>query len=313
MDIYAQRVYSDGTQAWATNGISLPGSVSGGSQQNPQIAADVSGGAIVVWEEYRTGWDNVDLYAQRLDADGNTLWMTDGMTVCAYSSDQDRAQIVADGAGGVIATWRDERGTDFDIYAQRVGSQGNMLWATDGVTVCAATNNQDNPRIASDGAGGSIIAWHDARSSTSGYDIYAQRVDKDGNPLWATDGVTVCGALRHQGLDGELCIVPDGAGGAIVAWKDKRSGSYYDIYAQRVAANGDTLWANDGVSLCLLASDQQNPTIASDGRWGAIVAWQDQRGPTTLEIGPLAYTSDVYAQRVGGMEEVHLPLVAKRY
>ena len=40
--------------------------------------------------------------------------------------------------------------------------------------------------------------------------------------------------------------VPDGAGGAIIAWADNRVNTY-DIYAQRVNAWGQALWTANGV------------------------------------------------------------------
>jgi len=51
-------------------------------------------------------------------------------------------------------------------------------------------------------------------------------------------------------------IVSDGSGGAIIAWQDKRSGSY-DIYAQRVNATGALQWSpSTGVPVCTAAFDQ---------------------------------------------------------
>ena len=82
-------------------------------------------------------------------------------------------------------------------------------------------------------------------------------------------------------------VASDGAGGAIVAWYDSRSGNA-DIYAQRISAAGAVEWTPDGVALCTAPDIQQFPTLASDGANGAIVAWEDYRSGT----------SDVYAQRV---------------
>ena len=121
-----------------------------------------------------------------------------------------------------------------------------------------------------------------------------------GWPLWQADGVPLCTFSYHQQ---DPQIVSDGSGGAIVTWEDLRFGGDWDIYAQRVDSNGNTLWVTDGVSLCVDSNDQVNPRIAPDGYWGAIVTWRDERGSDR----------DIYAQRVGGVAEVDLPLVAKNY
>jgi hypothetical protein len=175
-DIYAQRVYSNGTTPWATDGVSL--SVASNSQYEPQIASDGSGGAIVTWEDRRnSATTGYDIYAQRVDGDGNTLWQTDGVSLCVAADHQRDPQIISDGSGGAIVTWKDERGSDSDIYAQRVDADGNVQWRANGVRLCAATDDQEYPQLAPAPNGGAIVTWVDYRDSgTSGYDIYAQRI-----------------------------------------------------------------------------------------------------------------------------------------
>jgi hypothetical protein len=97
------------------------------------------------------------------------------------------------------------------------------------------------PEVIIDANGGAIMAWHDDRtpedSSYPGYlyDIYAQRVDTSGNILWATNGTPVSTATNGQAFPK---ILPIDGGGAIVTWADLRGGANYDIYAQRLNANG---------------------------------------------------------------------------
>ncbi len=282
-DIYAQRVDSDGNIQWTLNGVSL--CTVSNWQLNPQIASDGSGGAIVTWGDVRSG-TNTDIYAQRVDADGKTLWITDGVTICDALNQQSDPQIIPDGSGGAIVTWWDYRGGTYsDIYAQRVYSDGTMAWATDGVSLCVATDYQSIPQIASDGSAGAIVTWLDLRDAiTTSRDIYAQRVYSDGTVAWASDGVSLCVESDHQQ---DPQIVSDGSGGAIVTWEDWRNPNI-DIYAQRVYSNGTPAWTTDGVSISVAANNQLDPQITSDGSGGAIVTWKDERGSD----------SDIYAQRV---------------
>jgi hypothetical protein len=88
-------------------------------------------------------------------------------------------------------------------------------------------------------------------------------------------------------------MVADGAGGAIVAWQDSRTGNTYtdaDIYAQHLLASGvaDPAWPTDGRALCTAADNQGNALVVTDGAGGAIVTWYDGRDGTT----------DLYAQHV---------------
>jgi hypothetical protein len=102
--------------------------------------------------------------------------------------------VAADGSGGAIVTWADDRG-DVDIYAQRVDATGAPQWTANGAPISTAANVQDQPAIASDGQGGAIIAWQDGRvgicySQPCQMDIYAQTVNGDGSLGTKTTGVT---------------------------------------------------------------------------------------------------------------------------
>ena len=87
-------------------------------------------------------------------------------------------------------------------------------------------------------------------------------------------------------------MVPDGAGGAIVAWTDSRNGNL-DIFAQHLAADGTVAggWPAGGLAICTSANDQSVPAAVADGSGGAIITWADARSGTNR---------DVYAVRVTG-------------
>jgi len=106
-------------------------------------------------------------------------------------------------------------------------------WPSDGRAICTVPGTQDTPVIVADGLGGAIIVFRDNRAINT--DIYAQRVDADGNVLWLVDAMPICTANNVQSLP---LVIPDGSGGAIIAWQDFRSGNVVDIYAQRVNSSG---------------------------------------------------------------------------
>ena len=146
-------------------------------QAQPDIASDGAGGALLVWEDPRPGSNGKDIYAQRIDSSGNALWQADGVLLCQADDDQRYPKIVSDGFGGAVVTWwdhRDDTITNIDVYAQRVDASGSVVWQTDGVTVCAASGDQDEVYMVTDGGWGGIISWEDSRGADD--DIYAQRV-----------------------------------------------------------------------------------------------------------------------------------------
>jgi hypothetical protein len=112
---------------WGPNGIPIctqPG--------NPSvlhaIASEGDGGAIIAWEDSRNG--NTDLYAQRVNPSGATLWNQNGVAVSTAPSTQGGATLVGDGSGGAIVAWYDGRYGPLNIFGQGVDSAGT-LGATD--------------------------------------------------------------------------------------------------------------------------------------------------------------------------------------
>jgi hypothetical protein len=253
----------------------------GTEQSYPMVVSDDAGGAIVIWQDRRSV-TYYDLYAQRIDSQGNLLWGATGAIVNVSSNNQEHVSAIPDGAHGVIVCWTDWRFGAQDIYAQRLNGNGTRMWALSGVVVCGATGNQQLPQIASDGAGGALIAWQDYRNGNA--DIYAQRLNSTGAPLWRSQGAMACSLANLQMTPD---IASDMQGGAFVVWTDGRNG-YNDIYAQRLLSTGLPAWTANGMAVCNSGYDQIGPQVSSDGNYGAFVCWSDQRN--------LEY--DVYAQRV---------------
>jgi hypothetical protein len=278
LDIYAQRISASGAMLWTTNGVGI--CVASNDQDNPKIVADGSGGAIIVWRDSRSG--SSDIYAQRISASGLVQWTANGVAICTASYGQEYHAVTSDAAGGAIIVWADQRG-EFDIYAQRISSSGSVVWPSNGVMVCGAAATQDHPRIASDGSGGAIIAWDDARGASQ--DIYAQRVDASGSMMWYENGNAICANSSQQAIPD---VTPDSAGGAVIVWLDLRD-SKVTYYAQRVTTSGAARWTANGIPVFSGSHNPNYERMISDGADGAFVSILDEH-----YIGSV----DLLAQRI---------------
>jgi len=127
-DIYAQSISSGGLVQWTQNGIpicTLPE-----IQATPAIASDGDGGAIIGWEDYRSG-NYYDIYAQRVNHTGSAMWSNNGQAICTAPKDQRSVGIAGDGKGGAILTWQDRRNNfNWVIYAQGVQADGTLSGTT---------------------------------------------------------------------------------------------------------------------------------------------------------------------------------------
>jgi len=282
-NIYAQRVNGAGVIQWAANGLAVCAQAS--DQQYPAILADGSRGAVICWEDQRSGGS--DLYAQRVNASGVSQWAAAGVAVCTAALEQDHPRLLPI-VGGSLVVWDDSRNLNTDIYAQSLSNAGVTQWATDGVPVCADLSEQYASTPVSDGAGGMFVAWNDFRNASG--DIYLQRVTPSGAIAtgWPLNGKAACSVSGNQF---DPVAVSDGSGGVILSWDDFRDGSIsYDIYAQRLTATGAFAsgWPSAGLMLCGEANDQLLPSIVGDQAGGAVITWYDFRSGN----------ADVYAMRV---------------
>ena len=120
-DIALQRLDPDGGL------LGLPFEIANapGDQVNPRTLSNGRGSVIVVWEDNRNS--DTDIYAQLIEANGNTRWNANGLAVSLAPEVQKNPVLTHDGLGGTIVVWQDFRsGRDFDIYAQRVSEPGEL-------------------------------------------------------------------------------------------------------------------------------------------------------------------------------------------
>ena len=284
--IYAQRINSSGVVQWTTNGVRICNITDG--QYTPTILSDGSGGAIITWHDFRGIVAQTNIYAQKINSSGEVLWAENGVAICNATGEESHLTMVSDGFGGAIITWEGWRQvpSETNIYAQKIDSAGVMHWLVNGVVICDTTSSV-LPTSASDGAGGAIITWMDFRNGSANH-IYAQKIDSTGNVQWTVNGVAICTA-QYGGS--HPTIVSDGSGGAIITWEDLREGALnFDIYAQKIDSAGVVQWTVDGVAVCTAAGNQVVPTIESDDEGGGIITWQDKRGGSSF--------SDIYAQKI---------------
>ncbi|MDH4036170.1 MAG: T9SS type A sorting domain-containing protein [Candidatus Krumholzibacteria bacterium] len=284
-DIWALHMLSDG-QVVGWNPGGQPVCSEAGNQGQAKIAPDGTGGAILAWEDLRSGL-SVDIYALRVDSAGDPIWTPNGIPVCTSVKSQTNIEMVADGQGGAVLVWQDYRFTTTgpDIYGQLLDPNGYGLWTPGGTVISAEANAQLNPRLVADGAGGAIFTWEDYRYGNS-Y-VFVQRVDFKGDAAWTPGGVLVT-TYGYEG--GSPSIATDGQGGAVIAYREESFYSSYgtDIVAAHILASGTADYLFD-IWICSATGDQAFPSIAYAGADGWVVAWQDMRSGNW----------DVYAQRIG--------------
>lgn len=118
--------------AWPLSGVSVTATDS--FKWVVRGASDGAGGAILAWEENRGRHlccrDTRDIYAQRLDAAGRTLWGGDDVKVATEEPGEEVLGVAPAGNGGAFMLWRRGRGM---LLAQELDPEGRSIDGPAGV------------------------------------------------------------------------------------------------------------------------------------------------------------------------------------
>lgn len=281
-DVYAQRVSAGGIAAWDTAGV--PVHLHPGVQRAVGVIPDGAGGAIVCFEQ-KVG-ANYDLHALRLDASGAAV--APRSVVCDAPGLQRHARIVSDGDGGAFVAWSDYRGGRSEAYVQHLDANLSPVWTEGGVKLKQTLDDTADPWPCPDGSGGVVVAFRQLEPSTDGdIDVWAQRLDGGGAPLWGVAGVAVSTVVADFPI--EPRCVPDGTGGWFVPWVRLTLAGAFHLLIQRLTPAGAAAWPTGGVLLTATYQLEDPmatvhfpvrlpaPGVAPDGTGGAIAVWEDAR------------------------------------
>ncbi len=297
-DIFVTRILNNGAVAAGFLPGGTPVCTANGLQANVVIHPDGVGGVIIAWGDPRNG--NSDIYAQRVNGQGDLLWTANGVPVANGSNSESAPVIELTSFDKVAVVWRNfvpaPSTLGFDLVANFLNlSDGSKVLGSD-VTVISKDGAQTNQQILGDGIGGFMVVWTDNRTSTTNATLYGQHVSSSGALLWGPAGSEADGQLIINSAGNVLLpqIATDGSGGLVIAFGSTRvSATDANIYAQRVDFNGIPQWTADGISICTSPSNQTNVRIVKSGPSTVVISWVDRRHSTNVALSD---SLDIYAQ-----------------
>ena len=224
--VLAQRFDSTGSRLWSWQAAS-------NRFHEFQTQPDRIGGTFVTW---LTPEPAVHVTHLAIDGEAVAGWPDSGLKVsCGGRVAFPDMSSCSDGSDGIFVVWSQTINNN-DLYALHLEGDGSVAqgWTRCGNLVSRAEGNQDEAVCVPDGIGGVFIAWQDWRYYRS-IEPFAVRLAPDGTLVsgWSAGGMSIASPV----VAFELMAVPDGTGGALVAW----SGSYSTIDAggiQRIRGDG---------------------------------------------------------------------------
>ena len=240
-----QRINAAGLVQWGADGVTFGTH----GEVGQTVVSDRANGFIVAFlrassftGQAITGAVMGEIVVQRVDASGAPQWTPgDGLEVFVASlpnsfttfpkliSDEDL--IGAFDTPGAVVAWLNNGA----LIAQRVNA-GQPRWVSGGRLIDSGPlSSFDAFDIVGDGTGGAIFGLRVFSPSTLS-DLYARRVHGNGTPQWSDSRVAISTAPGNQTT---LAMAGDGAGGAIITWRDeRREQSQADIYAAHLLPTG---------------------------------------------------------------------------
>jgi len=230
--LVAQKLNANGDLLWDAPAVNV--FVNGGLQFGnfPTFVADGDGGAVFAW--YTNG--PLQCWVQRIDADGNVLFGTDGV---ATSTDNTQLRVspavsFKPDTEEIFVFWTELNTlqSQFGLYGQKFDAAGTRQWSETGKEY-SALGETEITQVRNVQLGEGAIAFH---VETLGFDnqhMFAQRVDSNGDLVW-NNITTVANASSGKS---RLTVAQNNLDQALLTWKDTRNDDG-DIYAQNVNPDG---------------------------------------------------------------------------
>ncbi len=234
-----QKLGADGKALWGQEG--MPEGVrikylATNLQQEPQIASDRAGGAIITWAEVLEQQASY-VWILSIEASGHVLWYTPVHELA--NSVHPKTEVVSDDSGGGIVVWEDHR-QGMAIYAQKVDAEGKAIWQKNGLPIITNLPQQSpHFKAVRDGTGGAIIAWIDGDGK-----LYVQDIDANGNKKWGETGVVVSSAARLP-----VILMIGNESGIVLGWQTGNPDHLQDALVQKIDSTGKLLWGAEGIKL----------------------------------------------------------------
>lgn len=246
-------------------------------QQNPVIIAVPNDGLFAVWQDPRSG--NDDIYTARSSNNGSAFLANKRADDSVGASKQIEPAVAVSGNGTLFIVWQDNRRStyDYDIFMTRSFDNGATF--TKNIRVDDPTSNlswQERPSVAVTNNGAVYVAWTDDRLGATHLRIRGAYSTDWGATFSASKELVANGSTS-----GQDAVALASSGNRIFAvFLDRVSGASHPYVC--VSTNGGKSFSAparlDGTGDP--GFPQSSITVASMPGGGVVAAWEDNRSGT---------------------------------
>ena len=257
---------------WAQTGVALTPE----NDQRNVFLVDLGGvGVGCFWSESRSFLSGFDIFFQSLNPGGEPQLSSGGITV-AESNGDDYIQAVIPAPDGLsfLIFWVEEVWPASRLKYNRVELNGQVStgWPPNGFNLSNQSIGADNLSVKKISDTDGVLAVWNQEGNFS--DIYAQKIDWDGEAQWESNGTPI--SIEENDQTAISFDIDENGSSAFIVWEDYRNGSDYDIIGREIdLPNGPT---GTEIYFSSDTTNQQKPLVKSVAAGEYIIIWEDGRG-----------------------------------
>ncbi|MCD4746989.1 MAG: T9SS type A sorting domain-containing protein [Bacteroidales bacterium] len=301
-NVYMQRLDANGNKLWGENGLLISNHPTETWFTDYDLIIDQDSCAILVTQDYRTGYSNV--FAYRISHEGEFFWGNNGIALTNDEYFNPSPKVVETNKGDFIFIWNIDHfdtSQNMKIGLQRVSKNGDILWGND-VIISDSFHNYE-PDILFTEDDNIIVAWNRTKCFDSilgqacFMHIHAQKIDTNGNFVWQNNIQIDTGNLLPSLSNIKPVLENDGNGGAYIMWEAEYLFST-TTFVQHIGADGNVQWAANGKEVSTLQENSHSEAALCyhDGFNQVFVFWQEYH----YDGVNLQDNFGVYGQRLSG-------------
>ena len=148
--------------------------------------------------------------------------------------------------------------------------------------ICSLAGEQALPKIATCPNGDTYIGYFSNESGN--YDVRLQRIDSQGNELWASGGILISSNASMTWLT-DWDMTADVNNHCVMTWQDIRNGNN-NAYAYRISPSGSFIWGSNGIALSNNSAFNASPKVTCTAAGNAVFAWMSDDVLIIQKIDP---------------------------
>jgi hypothetical protein len=260
-NVVAYRISPNGEFVWGADGIML--SDNNAFDVSPKVVVTSVNNVVFAWQS------NNSIITQKLSPQGVKIWGENGITHATFNR-LTWPQLLPVGEDDVIMKFFEDSGPSWaptrHILAQRFNANGQSAWNSTTVVYNSGSINawyQILPFI-NDGNDGFYIAFYDYRNSGTIASAWVHHIGTDGQPVFPANGVLLSTRNSFHQFSPQLAKT-ENSDEIYVYWREVNGNqTQWGIYGQKVSANGQRMWGDEGKTIVPVSSSTAEPFYATN-------------------------------------------------